>query len=275
MKKHILLLSSAIGALTLSVQAAHAAQANASASGGTTIGELVVTAERKEESLQSTPIAVSAFSQETLSKKGLNGGQDLLLQVPNTNFSRTNFGGYDFKIRGIGVDVISFSGTTGVSVNENELPVAANHFANSDFYDVQRVEVLRGPQGTLYGRNATGGAVNIITNQPTHEFGGYATFNYGNYNSIKGSGAVNIPLGDAFALRVAGFRYTMDGYGMNTYLNQRPVQRLVDVRALWRGRQPQPGRQAALHQGPGSGQGRQYADPGGRRPGAVQLRRLP
>ena len=221
MKKHILLLSSAIGALTLSVQAAQAAQASASGSGGTTIGELVVTAERKEESLQSTPIAVSAFSQDTLSKKGLAGGQDLLLQVPNTNFTRTNFGGYDFKIRGIGTDVIGAGGTAGVSVNENQLPVTANHFQDADFFDVQRVEVLRGPQGTLYGRNATGGAVDLITVQPTHEFGGYATVQYGNYDALKFTGAVNIPLGDAFALRVAGIRQTNDGYGVNSYLNQR------------------------------------------------------
>ena len=137
------------------------------------------------------------------------------------NYSRGNFGGFNFKIRGIGVDVVAFSGTTGVSINENELPLAGNNFANTDFYDVQRVEVLRGPQGTLYGRNATGGAVDVITNQPTDDFGGYASASYGNYNAIKVQGAVNIPLGDDWALRVAGFRYTQDGFGQNIYLNER------------------------------------------------------
>jgi len=196
------------------------AAAAAAANNGTTIGELVVTAERREENLQDTPIAVSAFSAQTLAAKGMKGGQDLLLNVPNANYSRSNFGGFNFKIRGIGVDVVAFSGTTGVSINENELPLAGNNFANTDFYDVQRVEVLRGPQGTLYGRNATGGAVDIITNQPTRDFGGYATAGYGNYNAIKVSGAVNIPLGDDWALRVAGFRYTQDGFGENTFLNK-------------------------------------------------------
>ena len=199
--------------------AADAAAATA-ANNGTTIGELVVTAERREENLQDTPIAVSAFSAQTLAAKGMKGGQDLLLNVPNANYSRGNFGGFDFKIRGIGVDVVAFSGTTGVSINENELPLSGNNFANTDFYDVQRVEVLRGPQGTLYGRNATGGAVDIITNQPTRDFGGYATVGYGNYNAVKVSGAVNIPLGDDWALRVAGFRYIQDGFGENTFLNQ-------------------------------------------------------
>ena len=226
MKKHSLLMSCAVGALALSVGGAMAATAAATTTStntnaGTTIGELVITAERKEENLQSTPIAVSAFSQETLSKKGLNGGQDLLLQVPNTNFSRTNFGGYDFKIRGIGTDVIGAGGTAGVSVNENQLPVTANHFQDADFFDVQRVEVLRGPQGTLYGRNATGGAVDIITVQPSSEFGGYASFQYGNYNALKFSGAVNIPLGDTLAVRVAGIRQATDGFGVNSYLNKR------------------------------------------------------
>jgi outer membrane receptor protein involved in Fe transport len=228
MKKHILLMSCALGALTLSGGGAYAAAAPAAAapapaadtSSGATIGELVVTAERREENLQDTPIAVSAFSAESLQSKKLNGGQDLLLQIPNANYSRSNFGGFNFKIRGIGEDVISFGGTTGVSVNENELPVTANNFANSDFYDVQRVEILRGPQGTLYGRNAVGGAVDIITNQPTDTFGGYASAQYGNFNAIKLQGAVNLPLGDAFALRIAGFRYTQDGFGENEFLHE-------------------------------------------------------
>ncbi|HEV7157686.1 MAG TPA: TonB-dependent receptor plug domain-containing protein, partial [Caulobacteraceae bacterium] len=226
MKHHILLATSAIAALTLAAGAADAAAA-AATQNATTIGELVVTAERREENLQQTPVAVSAFSQQTLQARGLNGGQDLLLQIPNVNYSRSNFGGFNLKIRGIGVDVVAFSGTTGVSINENELPIAGNNFANTDFYDVQRVEVVRGPQGTLYGRNATGGAADIITNLPTKDFGGYATVGYGNYNSIKASGAVNIPLGEDWALRIAGFRYFNDGYGLNEYLNRR-----VDARDL-------------------------------------------
>ncbi|MGI8839171.1 MAG: TonB-dependent receptor [Caulobacteraceae bacterium] len=227
MKKHILSMSCAVGALLFSGGGAYAAAAAAAApvaeaNPSTTIGELVVTAERREENLQDTPIAVSAFSGDTLKAKRLDGGQNLLLQIPNANYSRTNFGGFDFKIRGIGTDVVAGGvvGTSGVSINENELPVSVNNFANTDFYDVQRVEVLRGPQGTLYGRNATGGAVDIITNLPTDDFSGYGTASYGNYNAIKFSGAVNIPIGDALALRVAGFRYVQDGFGQNTYLDR-------------------------------------------------------
>ncbi len=223
MTKTILLSTCALVAIAASAPTAWAAAAAAgtSADNGTTIQELVVTAERRETNLQDTPIAVSAFSQDKLKAEKLNGGQDLLLQIPNTNYSRGNFGGFNLKIRGIGTDVVGRGGTSGVSINENELPVTANNFQNTDFYDVERVEVLRGPQGTLYGRNATGGAVNIITAKPTSEFGGFASIQYSNYNQIKATGAVNIPLGDAFAVRIAGFRLVQDGVGRNSYLNSK------------------------------------------------------
>jgi outer membrane receptor protein involved in Fe transport len=191
-----------------------------SSAGAATIGEVVVTAERRSENLQDTPVAVSAFSWASLQNRKIDGGQNLILQVPNTNYTRNNFGNFDLKIRGIGTDVITFGATSGVSINENELPVSDSNFANADFYDMQRVEVLRGPQGTLYGRNSTGGAVDLITNKPTDTFSGYATVGYGDYDALKITGAVNIPLGDVLSLRVAGFRYTQDGFGENTYLNQ-------------------------------------------------------
>ena len=222
MKKNILLMTCALGALSFSAPTAWAAAAaSTSADNGTTIGELVVTAERRETNLQDTPVAVSAFSADTLRNEKVNGGQDLLLQVPNTNYSRSNFGGFNLKIRGVGTDVIGNGGTSGVSINENELPVAVSNFNNSEFFDVQRVEVLRGPQGTDYGRNSTGGAVNIITNQPSSQFGGYGSLQYSNYNSIKAEGAVNIPLGDALAVRIAGVRLISDGVGVNTNLGTR------------------------------------------------------
>jgi outer membrane receptor protein involved in Fe transport len=222
MTRTILLTTCAFATLAFSGSTAlAAAAASTSAENGTTIGELVVTAERRETNLQDTPIAVSAFSADTLKNEKLEGGNDLLLQIPNSNFTRSNFGGYNFKIRGIGTDVIGAGGTQGVSINENELPVTANHFHDADFFDVDRVEVLRGPQGTLYGRNATGGAVDIITTQPSSQFGGFGSIQYGNYNSLKVTGAVNIPLGDTLAVRVAGVRLVQDGYGFNSYTNQK------------------------------------------------------
>ncbi len=225
MTKRSLLLACVFGAGALTPAMAFAAAAAASASSTdqstTTLGELVITAERHSENLQDTPIAVSAFSEQTLKAQRLDGGENLETAIPNANFSRSNFGGYNFQIRGVGTKVVGSGGTSGVSFNVNELPVASNHFADTDFYDVQRVEVLRGPQGTLYGRNATGGAVNIITNKPSDHFEGSITGEYGNFDEKKATGFINIPLGDMLAVRLAGFYENRDGIGRNSFTGHR------------------------------------------------------
>ena len=191
--------------------------ASANGASGNQIEELVVTAQRREETIQSVPVAVSAFSADALKAQRLDGGENLLLSVPNVNYSRGNFGGYNFQIRGIGTKVVSNTGDAGVSFNVNALPVAANHLGDTDFYDVERVEVLRGPQGTLYGRSATGGAVNVITAKPTDHFGGSLTYEAGNFGSNKVTGFVNVPVNDFFQFRVAGFFLNRDGYGTNQF----------------------------------------------------------
>jgi outer membrane receptor protein involved in Fe transport len=220
-----------IGAAPALAQTAPAGGAPEAKPATTTVGEIIVTAERREESLQSTPVAVSAFNEAKLKVQRLDGGQNLEISIPNVNYSRENFGGYDFSIRGVGTKTVGAGGTAGVSVNENELPVAENHFADSDFYDMQRVEVLRGPQGTLYGRNSTGGAVNLITNQPTDTFGGSLSLEYGNYNDRKATGFINIPFNDVFQLRVAGDGLLRDGFGTNLYTGDK-----IDGRRLGSGR---------------------------------------
>jgi outer membrane receptor protein involved in Fe transport len=121
-----------------------------------TLQELVVTAQRKEEALQDVPIAVSAFDQNTLEKARIEGGPNLVLAVPNVNFSKGNFTGYNFQIRGIGSKLVAASGDAGTGIHLNNAPLIANNLFETEFYDMERVEVLRGPQGTLYGRNATG-----------------------------------------------------------------------------------------------------------------------
>lgn len=188
----------------------------APASAVPTVGDIVVTAQRRSEAIQDVPVAVSAFSADTLKAQRLDGGDKLLLEVPNVNYSRGNFGGYNFQIRGIGTKSVAPSGDPGVSFNINSLPVAANHLGDTDFYDVERVEVLRGPQGTLYGRSATGGAVNVIYAKPNDRFSGSLTGEYGNFNTEKVSGYVNLPIGDTLALRLAGFYLKRDGFGHNT-----------------------------------------------------------
>jgi outer membrane receptor protein involved in Fe transport len=196
--------------------------------GATVIEEIVVTAQKREEALQDVPIAVSAFTQDTLEAQGIEGGPDLQLSVPNVSFSKGNFTGYNFQIRGVGSKLVAGSGDAGVGIHLNNAPLVANRLFEAEFYDVERVEVLRGPQGTLYGRNATGGVVNVITAKPTDEFGGDIRAEYGNYNAVRLKGALNVPLGELFALRVAGSLLQRDGFGDNIVTGNE-----VDDRDLW------------------------------------------
>ncbi|PZQ59811.1 MAG: TonB-dependent receptor [Phenylobacterium zucineum] len=192
-----------------------AAPAYAQSGQANVIEELVVTAQRQEEALQDVPIAVSAFDQSALEKSKIDGGPNLVLAVPNVNFSKGNFTGYNFQIRGIGSKLVAGSGDAGTGIHLNNAPLIANNLFETEFYDVQRVEVLRGPQGTLYGRNATGGVVNMITAKPTDQFEGNLRAEYGNYNTMKARGMINIPLGDMFGLRLAGNYLKRDGFGQN------------------------------------------------------------
>ena len=182
------------------------AQDNTSQSGassGNNTEEIVVTAQRREEAIQDVPIAVSAIGGAQLQDQGLTGGYDLLQAVPNVSFTKGNFTGYNFQIRGVGALVVAAGADAGVSVHLNNAPLTANRLFEADFYDVSRVEVLRGPQGTLYGRNATGGVVNVITNQPGPDFEASLRGEFGNYDERRYTGVLNLPLGDNLAFRVA------------------------------------------------------------------------
>lgn len=208
-----------------------AAGASNSANEPSLVQTLVVTAQRREEAIQDVPVAVSAFSAESLKNQRIEGGSDLLHAVPNVNFARGNFGGYNFQIRGIGTKTVGTSADGGISVHENDVPLVANGLGDGEFFDVERVEVLRGPQGTLFGRNATGGVVNIITNKPTSRYESEITAEYGNYNSERLKGFVNVPFSDTLAVRGAFDYLKRDGFATNTYLNANE-----DNRDMWSGR---------------------------------------
>ena len=202
-------------ALALSV-AAPAAVAQDQDEEARTLGTVVVTTQKTEESIQDVPIAVSAFDEESLDKYQLAGGPDLVKAIPNVNFTKGNFGGFNFRIRGIGVDAVTTRADAGVGIHMNDVPLFTNSFFEAEFYDVERVESLRGPQGTLYGRNATGGVVNVITAKPVlEEFQADAKLTYGNHNTLKAKGMVNLPIGEKAALRLAGSYLSRDGYVTN------------------------------------------------------------
>ena len=182
--------------------------------------------------VQSVPIAISAFSQEQLTATQTAGGPDLVKNVPNLTFSKTNFTGYNIQIRGIGTQAISVSTDPAVAVSFNDIPFLRNHFFEQEFFDVSQVEVLRGPQGTLYGRNATSGVVNLISAKPTDHYEAMGSVDVGNYNNRRLEGMLNIPvLDDKIDLRVAGEWTKRDGYSFNEQTNKS-----IDGRNLWSGR---------------------------------------
>jgi outer membrane receptor protein involved in Fe transport len=182
--------------------------------------------------VQSIPIAITALSQEQLTATQTAGGPDLVKQVPNLTFTKTNFSGYSIQIRGIGTQAISVTTDPAVAVALNDIPFIRNHFFEQEFFDLSQAEVLRGPQGTLYGRNATAGVVNIITAKPTDQFEARASADIGNYKNRRFEGMINLPImDDRLDLRVAGEWTKRNGYSING-ITGNPI----DGRDLWSSR---------------------------------------
>ncbi len=179
------------------------------------IEEVIVTAQRTAESIQDVPIAVTALQGEQLVERQIMNTTDLQRHAPNVSFTPTNFGANSFSIRGIGRLLTAATGDAGVSVHTNQISVAPN-LNTSEFYDMERIEILRGPQGTLFGKNATGGVVNFVTRMPDFDsVNGFVDIEGGNFENRRLKGAVNIPLADNFAVRVAGMKLDREGYTRN------------------------------------------------------------
>ena len=193
-------------------------KASAATTENTGIAEIVVTATRSAQNLQSVPVAVSAFTGAALEEQQITNTSKLIQSIPNTTFTKGNFTGANLTIRGVGAPVVSGSGDTGVGIHVNDMPIVAPRLFETEFYDMQRIEVLRGPQGTLFGRNATAGVMNLIPNKAsTKGLDAFGEFEYGNYNSIKVTGMFNYAINDKLAVRVAGLYVNRDGYVTNLY----------------------------------------------------------
>ena len=195
------------------------AAAPAPTASGAALETVTVTSSKIGGDVQNIPISITALSQEQLTATQTAGGPDLIKQVPNMTFTKTNFSGYSIQIRGIGTQAISVTTDPAVAVAFNDMPFIRNHFFEQEFYDVSQVEVLRGPQGTLYGRNATAGVVNLISAKPTDQFEALASADIGNYNNRRIEGMINIPIvDDRVDLRIAGEWTKRDGYTTDTTL---------------------------------------------------------
>jgi len=203
----------AAGQAVVTGQAAAAGQA-ASTDGG--LGDIVVTARRTNENLQSVPVAITAFSGAQLQAQSARSVADVALLTPSLqiNYSTSTSTGALFTIRGqVNQDPIANQDPS-VGVYVDGLYWARAYGANADLLDVQEVQVLKGPQGTLFGRNTTGGAILLNTNDPNFEgLSGLVSGTYGRFNQYSLSGVINAPLvADQVALRVAGQINKRDGY---------------------------------------------------------------
>jgi iron complex outermembrane receptor protein len=167
-------------------------------------GEIVVTAERRSTSLQKAGVAATVLTGEDLANKSVNTVDQLQFSTPSLTVNNGGQGN-QFNIRGIGKGETGSTIGVGVITYRDGVAVFPGYFQNEPYFDIASVEVLRGPQGTFAGGNATGGAVFVTEKNPdVHSVNGYALAQYGNYNDIKVQGALNVPLSDTLAIRVAG-----------------------------------------------------------------------
>jgi iron complex outermembrane recepter protein len=189
---------------------------------GAALEEIIVTAQKKAQSLQDVPISVSALSANDVAGLRLNNASDISAQIPNLQIS-TAYGDVQpiFSIRGVSMSDYSPNQTSPIGVYVDEVYIGAPYLQGLTLFDTERAEVLRGPQGTLYGKNATGGAINIITKTPSYdETLGSLSLTAGNYSQKKIDAAVETPLiTDTLAVRAALTRHQADEYYSNHAAN--------------------------------------------------------
>ncbi|MFM5894081.1 MAG: TonB-dependent receptor [Novosphingobium sp.] len=181
-------------------------------SGGT---EIVVTAQKREQKLQDVGIAISVLGKEDLANRTINSATDIVSAIPNLKYNAYSSSQVVFNMRGVSQNDYGDQQEPPVAVYQDDSYASSITTASFPVFDLARVEALRGPQGTLFGRNATGGAVQFISNQPTDRLDGYVKFTYGRYNQSIVEGAVSGPLGDTLSARIAGIYDRDDGYIQN------------------------------------------------------------
>ena len=219
----LILLPAAVQAQTAPVPAPASAGAQDApptpdATTGITEGDIIVTAQRQSQGLQKVPIAVSAFTAEALTQQQIVNPLALQQTLPSVTFTKTNFSGGSFTIRGIGDLCVGVTCDQATAAHVNDMPLQDTRMFDAEFFDLERIEVLRGPQGTLFGRNATSGVVNFITARPNFTAVGAAgEVEYGNFDSKRVRGMVNLPLSDTIAVRVAGTYLKRDGFTRNLF----------------------------------------------------------
>ncbi|MDE3116733.1 MAG: TonB-dependent receptor plug domain-containing protein, partial [Pseudomonadota bacterium] len=213
------LASASAAALSLALLASSSAQAQtqvaAASQGNDAIETVVVTAQFRAQNLQNTPLAITAVTASTLAARGQTSVADLGNFTPNVNLSQSTslYGnGISAFIRGIGQNNTSFAFEPGVGIYVDDVYYGTTFGANFDLTDLDRVEVLRGPQGTLAGKNSLGGAVKMVTKKPDAEGGGFVEATYGAYNRIDVRASADFAITKDLFARISAVSKTEDGY---------------------------------------------------------------
>lgn len=167
------------------------------------LGSITVTATRREESAQDVPMAIQAFSEDTLNQLNITSVEDLTAVVPGFSVSQSYQGVPTYTLRGIGFNTINVSATSTVGTYVDEVAYPFPFMNSGPVFDVSRVEVLKGPQGTLFGRNTTAGLINVVTNKPVDEFQAMVKAEVGNYDTWNLEGMLNLPISDKVQARFA------------------------------------------------------------------------
>ncbi|MFC0590680.1 TonB-dependent receptor [Novosphingobium aquiterrae] len=208
----------ALALITAGMSAGSAlAQSAPSAAADEQTGEadIVVTAQRREQKLQDVGIAISVLGQEELRHRSINNATDVVAAIPNLKYNAYSSSQVVFNMRGVSQNDYGDQQEPPVAVYQDDSYASSITTASFPVFDLARVEALRGPQGTLFGRNATGGAVQFVSNQPTDTFDGFVKATYGRYNQTIFEAAVSGPLSDTLSARIAGIYDRDDGYIKN------------------------------------------------------------
>lgn len=194
------------------------------------LGDIIVTANRREQSVQSSSLAIEVLGGEQIAQQGVTKVADLQNAVPSlsTASSGQNISTY---IRGVGSFSTDANADSSIAYNINGVFISRPAGVGAVFFDLERVEVLKGPQGTLYGRNASGGAINLITRRPTFDWQADYMLEAGNYDRIRLEGAVSGPLSDTLAIRLAGQHSEHDGYLSDGYNDEEATSARLSL--LW------------------------------------------
>jgi iron complex outermembrane recepter protein len=215
-RKQVLIGASAAAAL-LGPALGHAQSA-----GDTQLDQIVVTAQRREQNLQDVPVSVSAFSAKQLEARQVSQALDLVRMVPNLfGSNNTGFGSANtYYLRGLGSTEQIATIDPPVQTYVDDIIVPRQNVNNYGFFDIERIEVLRGPQGTTFGRNSTGGAISIVTKKPGPDFGGFIQGGVSSFDGAQFRGAINLPVNDKIQTRLNGYYVKDEGYLHNDATGQ-------------------------------------------------------